>query len=241
MEHAESDARRQARAQVESIYEFVRAVECDRDRLDELRDEVTPYVAGWNMPGYLPDSDPARFADADDAREYIADALRTDADERDDDLSDTLEHCADEIGRANGERAAAEWGRTLGGRHYWIQYDPSPTAGLSGQDAEELRDLTEAAGEWRDGDDARQAAEDNALSVEVRSGWSLPGSYLEPDEFRIVLCTGGPHVELVGELNARKEPSRVRVLYRDWGESGELHDFDDDAVLAYCGYFYFGE
>lgn len=106
----------------------------------------------------------------------------------------------------------------------------------------ELAELSDAAGECTDADDARQRIEEDALSVEVRSGWSSPGNQEEmtPEEFRILLCTGGPHVEIVGDLD-RGQPSRVRILYRDWGTSGELFDFDHDAVLTYCACFYFGE
>ena len=34
------------------------------------------FVAGLNMPGYLPDSDPAEFDDEDDAMEYIKEAAK---------------------------------------------------------------------------------------------------------------------------------------------------------------------
>lgn len=109
-------------------------------------------------------------------------------------------------------------------------------------EAEELADLEEAAGGCEDQDEARERILEDALSVEVRSGWSLVGEgQMAPEEFRIVLCTGGPHVELVGDLDDHNEPSRVRVLYRDWGTSGELFDFDRDVVLTYCQQFYFGE
>ena len=88
-------------------------------------------------------------------------------------------------------------------------------------------------------DEARQRIEEDPLSVEVRSGWTDTGGALEPEEFRIVLCTGGPHVELQGEL-LNGEPCTVRALYRDWGDSGELFEFDHAAVLEYCKCFYFG-
>lgn len=107
-------------------------------------------------------------------------------------------------------------------------------------EAIELSDLEEAAGECESEDDARENIQEDALSVEVRSDWCNPGETMEAAEFRIVLCTGGPHVELVGDLD-RGTPTSVRVLYRDWGDSGELFDFDHDKVLRYCGQFYFGE
>ena len=104
----------------------------------------------------------------------------------------------------------------------------------------ELEELEAAAGNCTSEDEAREAIEQGPLAVEVRSNWHAPGEPGEPEEFRIVLCTGGPHVEIVGDLD-RGEPSRPRILYRDWGTSGELFDFDREAVLTYCRVFYFGE
>lgn len=104
----------------------------------------------------------------------------------------------------------------------------------------ELADLEEKAGECESEEDARERIQEDALSVEVRSDWCNPGEAVEAAEFRIVLCTGGPHVELIGDLG-RGTPTSVRVLYRDWGDSGELFDFDHDKVLRYCVQFYFGD
>lgn len=38
-------------------------------------DDIPMYSAGWNMPGYLPDSDPTIFLDADDAFDYLIDEI----------------------------------------------------------------------------------------------------------------------------------------------------------------------
>lgn len=109
------------------------------------------------------------------------------------------------------------------------------------EEAEELAQLEAAAGECTNQEEAQQRIQEDALSVEVRSGWGSPGEKMEPYEFRIVLCTGGPHVEIQGDLDQHNEPDSVRILYSDWGTSGELFDFDRDAVLTYCRQFYFGE
>jgi hypothetical protein len=114
--------------------------------------------------------------------------------------------------------------------------------GLMNTDAEEeLHELSNAAGDCTSEDEAMERIQEGPLSIEVRSGWHSLGETLEPSEFRIVLCTGGPHVEIRGELDSHKEPSRVRIMHSDWGTSGELFDFDHDAVLTYCQQFYFGE
>lgn len=107
-------------------------------------------------------------------------------------------------------------------------------------EASELAELESVAGDCADEDEARCRIEEDPLSVEIRSGWANSRAEFEPEEFRIVLCTGGPHVEIVGDLD-RGEPSHPRILYRDWGVSGELFDFDREAVLTYCRVFYFGD
>jgi hypothetical protein len=43
--------------------------------------DIELYAAGWNMPGYMPDSEPAFFTDDESARQYILDELERMADE----------------------------------------------------------------------------------------------------------------------------------------------------------------
>ena len=67
--------------------------------------------------------------------------------------------------------------------------------GLAFEWSDELAELEEQAGEYADQDEARDAIHATPLSVEVRSGWRSVGEDAgEPEEFRIVLCTGGPRV-----------------------------------------------
>lgn len=110
-------------------------------------------------------------------------------------------------------------------------------------DYDRLDELTQAAGDYSDADEAREAIQEDPLSVEVRSAWASVGDSLTPEEFRVVLCTGGPHVELVGDLDENNEPSRVRVLYRDWGDSGEYYPSasEREALMTYLSCLYFGE
>lgn len=107
-------------------------------------------------------------------------------------------------------------------------------------EAAELADLEEVVGDCADEDDARRRIQEDALSVEYRSAWQSPGEELTPSEFRIVLCTGGPHVEIVGDIDHHGEPCSPRILYKDWGTSGELFDFDHEAVLTYCREYVLG-
>lgn len=153
---------------------------------------------------------------------------------------DRLQELRDDFEAFDGEdKQAAELGRN--------EFDSDVTTHVDGNliyaydVGRELAELESIASDFESADDAQEAIQDDPLSVEVRSDWCAPGETMTAGEFRIVLCTGGPHVELVGDLDQWSQPSRVRVIYKDWGESGELFDFDHDAVLRYCQQFYFGE
>jgi hypothetical protein len=248
-----SDAKNQAQSQVESIVAMVAALNCDYDRLKELRDKAKEghYVAGWNLPGYLPDSEPASFEAADDARSYIADAIRdaadamrdaADADDADDagyaaDVADAIAYALEKL---ETEKNRAEYSGQVGKFVYWISYND----GLADlEEREELDRLKAAAGDCESEEDARMRIDQDPLSIEVRSGWETLYEELKPREFRVILCTGGPHVELQGDLDSYQQPDSVRVIYACWGESGEYFPDGEEcyALLTYCRQFYFGE
>lgn len=106
---------------------------------------------------------------------------------------------------------------------------------------EELRELSEDAGDCESHDEALERIQDDPLSVEVRSGWTNAGETMQPEEFRIVLCTGGPHVEIRGDLDGYNQPCRAYLHYEDWGESGDYFgdNLNTDALLEYAKQFYF--
>jgi len=87
--------------------------------------------------------------------------------------------------------------------------------------------------------------DENALSVEVRRSWYVPGTEDAPDEFCILLCTGGPAVRVIGELGTFFQPTSARVQYQDWGtpwtEWFDISREQRESVLAYCQRHYFGE
>ena len=97
--------------------------------------------------------------------------------------------------------------------------------------------------EYKSRDEVEQAIQEKPLSVEVRSGWTSSYHSFEADEFRIVLCTGGPHVEIRGDIGLHGEPQDVKVFYADWDEKGEylLSNEEEEAVTEFCQQFYFGE
>jgi hypothetical protein len=103
-------------------------------------------------------------------------------------------------------------------------------------------DETEAARRW---------IEEDALSVLVRSGWHMPGSEddQKAEEYEILLCTGGPAVRIIGQLNEFGEPETARLEVQDWFQPWTAMrplvakgDYDSEStLLAYARVFYFGE
>lgn len=99
--------------------------EHDFDTFEEMEEYASRYessckackpkfVAGWNMPGYMPDAEPVEFDDSEEAMEYIRDAMREDAEgngwsREDAEAIDGIE--------ADG---AGEFGVTIYGRHYFV-------------------------------------------------------------------------------------------------------------------------
>lgn len=187
-----SHSEQQAVAQLESIKEMVAALECDYDRLEELRDERDD----WEPP--------------------------TD----------------EEI-----EERAASGGTKLS--MSWAEQNPD--------DAAELAELEKACtidGQtFPDADAARERIQEDALSVQVRYGWITPGASEDmlkdgPEEFEILLCTGGPACRIIGDLDEHCQPTRARLQHQDWGTSWQdwiVTGSDYDALMTYCGCFYFGE
>jgi len=94
-------------------------------------------------------------------------------------------------------------------------------------------------------DEAQQAIHEDSLSVEVRSGWHTPGGDDDSDdgEYRILLCTGGPAVRIIGDLGPFAEPDSARIEYQDWFTPWiplPINGDDEDVLLAYARTFYFG-
>jgi hypothetical protein len=83
--------------------------------------------------------------------------------------------------------------------------------------------------QYHDEDDARQAISEDPLSAEVVK------------EYRILLCTGGPACQIVGELNEYGEPETARLQHQDWFTPWQDHYCDEDILLDYARNFYFGE
>jgi hypothetical protein len=189
-----NDAKNQAAAQYQGIATMLAALNCDFDRLEELREE----------------------------REDLAEAV-TDAE------TDQAEAVRVRVGDVDALHA--------------LQNARAALSDWDEENVEELNNLEHEAGEYSSADDVREALQNDPLSVETRGGWVSIGSGgadNPAEEFRILLCTGGPAVQIRGELDFSGEPSRAWIEYQDWGTPWtQYFDADQETLLAYCREFIF--
>ena len=109
---------------------------------------------------------------------------------------------------------------------------------LQDMDEAELREL------YHDEESAREAIQEDPLSVQVRTGWHTPGDNVKADEYEILLCTGGPAVRIIGDLDKYQEPSNATLEYQDWSTPWTeypLNSGQKETLLDYARSFYFGE
>lgn len=112
---------------------------------------------------------------------------------------------------------------------------------LDAWESDSLAELIAQANGCADEDEARERIQEDPLSVEVRSDWCRPGDPMQAAEFCILLCTGGPAVRIVGELD-RGQPTRAWMEYQDWGTPWTRYfGADSDVLCEYAAHFYFGE
>ena len=103
-------------------------------------------------------------------------------------------------------------------------------------------------------DEIREQAQNEALSVEFRSGWSSNPGEMKPEEFKILLSTGGPACQVKGNLDQYKQATDIEIQYQDWGTPWEPLQLnstyadespnitsDYEALEWFCNCFYFGE
>lgn len=93
-------------------------------------------------------------------------------------------------------------------------------------------------------DQASDAIYEHPLSVEVRSGWHIPYEPLHPEEYQIMLCTGGTGIRLIGLLDSFDAPDTARLEYCDWGIPWTEYPIDSDneaTLLTYASMFTYTE
>lgn len=106
-----------------------------------------------------------------------------------------------------------------------------------------IKDLIEQFRKDVDDESVRYQIEESPLSLEIRSSWQTVGEELTPDEYLILLCTGGPAVRITGYLDEYGQPIDAAIQYQDWFTEWKTLDLntDDQKILEeYTGLFYFG-
>ena len=112
--------------------------------------------------------------------------------------------------------------------------------------AEECTDTACGADCPHDVDEAREAITEDPLSVEVRTDWHGVGTIdaAKPTHYKILLCWGGPAVQIVGTLDEYNQPDSARLQYQDWFTEWmdyPLTDEEEQTVITYAQQFYFDE
>ena len=108
-----------------------------------------------------------------------------------------------------------------------------------------LREMVKAledGAQW-EGIDADQAIAEDPLEVAIRTNWHSPGGDSYEVEYKILLCTGGPAIRIIGELGEYSDPQTARIEYQDWGTPWTklyTDSDEDEAMLTYAQQFYFG-
>ncbi|TKW76784.1 MAG: hypothetical protein DI543_19145 [Bradyrhizobium icense] len=94
-----------------------RPIECAYPPDDEEEEEERlPFVAGWNMPGYMPDCEPAAFATFDEAKRYIIGEIKRDEEHAEsEEEAETLAAFAEDVNLQSGP-----FGATCGKYHYYV-------------------------------------------------------------------------------------------------------------------------
>jgi hypothetical protein len=90
---------------------------------------------------------------------------------------------------------------------------------------------------FEDADDLREYIEQQALSVEVRNDWHSIGGDADPAEFRILLTTGGPALQVYGKLGMHGVVEDVSLQLQDWFTPWTNHELEWFASLFYFGDF----
>jgi len=95
-------------------------------------------------------------------------------------------------------------------------------------------------------EEVEETIQEAPLSVEVRTDWHAVGAEDDkPTEYNILLCTGGPAVRIIGDLDDYSQPITARIEYQDWFTPWEAyrdtsHD-EEQAMITYARQFYYGE
>lgn len=108
--------------------------------------------------------------------------------------------------------------------------------------ASNIEDETCEPDGWEfDEDSAREAIQEDPLEITMRSDWVSSKDEMVPSEYCILLCTGGPAVRIIGDLDGG-EPTSARLQVQDWFTPWTDCFFssdEDEDLLAYASNFFF--
>jgi hypothetical protein len=110
--------------------------------------------------------------------------------------------------------------------------------------AEECANTTCGADCPHDVDEARDVIIGDAPDVQVRGEWHTPGAVdgAAPYEYKILLCWGGPSVQIIGTLDEHNQPDSARLQYQDWFTEWmdyPLKEEEEETLRTYAQQFYF--
>jgi hypothetical protein len=94
-----------------------------------------------------------------------------------------------------------------------------------------------------DNDDLQEELRGLALCQDVRTDWQSIGQDLEPTQYRLLLCTGGPAVQVVGDLDEAGDPCTARLQRQDWltpWEDVTLTEPEEEMLIWFAQSFYWG-
>lgn len=100
---------------------------------------------------------------------------------------------------------------------------------------------------YHDLDSVREDILEFPLEISVRSGWTSLSTVLEsgldPDEYYLLLCTGGPAVRIRGDLGMYDTPETAVLEYCHWTCGWTIlsvtHAQSED-LLEFASMFYYG-
>lgn len=106
---------------------------------------------------------------------------------------------------------------------------------------ENIREMVEALDNEETAEAAITQIYESPLSWLVRSGWTTVDSEMTPEEYEILLSTGGPALRIIGSLD-RGTPRTARLEWQDWGTPWTeyvLSSEDEDTLLRFAEQFLF--
>ena len=118
-------------------------------------------------------------------------------------------------------------------------------AGIEESSAEDQGDLA-VWQQFKAFEEAREAILDSPLSVQVRTDWHGVGAVeaCKPTHYKILLCWGGPAVQIVGTLDDYNQPDSAQLQYQDWFTAWEdypLTQAEEETLVKYAQQFSFDE